>query len=134
MTLACSMFYVKDLVRMREFYGNILQVRPLITKWTDNWALFEVGGTSFALHAIPGHLAGETEHTAQPAKRDGSPVKLIFAVNDLPAERSRLEAMGVVMLQRSWQDLAESCDCVDPEGNIFQIAERIRLPQLFGRC
>lgn len=129
MTLACSMLYVKDLAHMREFYGNILQVPPLSTKWADDWALFETGGTSFALHAIP---AAAVEPPNPPVKRESSTIKLIFAVDDLPAERSRLEAMGVVTLQRSWQDPAESCDCVDPEGNIFQIAARSRLHQLFG--
>ena len=133
MTLACSMLYVRDLARMRDFYGNILQIRPVSAKWADAWALFEAGGTSFALHAIPGALAAQMDHSHPPAARESSPVKLIFAVDDLPAARARLEAMGVVTLQRSWQDPAESCDCIDPEGNIFQIAARIRLPQLFGR-
>jgi hypothetical protein len=49
------------------------------------------------------------------------------------AERIRLEAMGITMLQRSWQESAESCDCIDPEGNVLQIAARTRLPRLFGR-
>ncbi len=65
--------------------------------------------------------------------REKSPVKLVFAVADIPAERARLEAMGVTTLQPSWQEPGESCDCVDPEGNIFQIAARIRLPHLFGQ-
>ena len=65
--------------------------------------------------------------------RDQNPVKLIFAVDDLSVERARLEAMGITMLQRSWQEPTESCDCIDPEGNIFQIAVRTRLPRLLGR-
>jgi predicted enzyme related to lactoylglutathione lyase len=124
------MLYVKDFPRMREFYGNLLQSQPINTEWTDTWALFDVGGTGFALHAIPGEHA---QNTTPPPRREESPVKLIFAVDDLAAERARLQAMGVTMLQRSWQESAESCDCVDPEGNIFQIAARTRLPHLFGR-
>jgi predicted enzyme related to lactoylglutathione lyase len=58
---------------------------------------------------------------------------LIFAVEDMPAERARLEAMGITMLQRSWQEASEACDCMDPEGNVFQIAAGTRLPYLFGR-
>jgi predicted enzyme related to lactoylglutathione lyase len=133
MTLECSMLYVKDFVRMREFYGSVLQARPINTEWTDAWALFEVGGTGFALHAIRATHAEETEPASPPPRRENSPVKLIFAVEDVPAERARLETMGITMLQRSWQNPAESCECVDPEGNIFQIAARTRLPHLFGR-
>ena len=109
------MLYVTDLARMREFYRGILQTPPINTEWTDTWALFDAGGTKFALHAIPRKRTDGTSTTPK--------VKLIFAVEDVPAERARLEAMGVTLLQRSWQDAAELCDCVDPEGNIFQLSD-----------
>lgn len=121
------MLYVKDLARMREFYGRLFQTPPINTEWIDSWALFHVGGTKFALHAIP------AEGMEASSKREQSPVKLIFAVEDVSAERARLEAMGIAILQRSWQEPAESCDCADPEGNIFQLVARHRLPHLFGR-
>jgi predicted enzyme related to lactoylglutathione lyase len=133
MTLECSMLYVKDLTRMREFYGSVLQTPPINKEWTDTWALFDAGGTKFALHAIPAKHAEETELSSPPPPREGSPVKLVFAVGDVPAERARLEAMGVAIVARSWQEPGESCDCIDPEGNVFQIAARIRLPHLFGQ-
>jgi predicted enzyme related to lactoylglutathione lyase len=127
MTLECSMLYVKDLARMREFYGRVFQSPPINTEWTDTWALFDAGGTKFALHTIPG------KHTDGASPTLNLKVKLIFAVEDVPAEGARLEAMGVSLLQRSWQEAGESCDCVDPEGNIFQIAARASLPHLFGQ-
>jgi predicted enzyme related to lactoylglutathione lyase len=132
MTLECSMLYVKDFARMRDFYGKVLQTLPVNTEWTDTWALFDVGGARFALHAIPVQDAGGSEPVFPAPQRDRSPVKLIFSVGDVAGERARLEAMGVTTIRRSWQDPAESCDCVDPEGNIFQIAARVRLPNLFG--
>jgi predicted enzyme related to lactoylglutathione lyase len=127
------MLYVKDLARMREFYERVLQTPPINTEWTDTWTLFDAGGMNFALHAIPAKHARGIELSSPPEKRERSPVKLIFAVDDVPTERARLEAMGVTTLLQSWQEPAESCDCVDPESNIFQIAARIRLPQLFGQ-
>jgi predicted enzyme related to lactoylglutathione lyase len=133
MTLECSTLYVKDFDRMREFYAKMLQAQPVNAEWTDTWALFAVGGTGFALHAIPGEHAGKIDLASPATKREQSPVKLIFAVEDLPAERARLEAMGIMILQRSWQEPGESCDCMDPEGNIFQVAARTRLAHLFGR-
>jgi predicted enzyme related to lactoylglutathione lyase len=133
MTLECSMLYVKDFGRMREFYAKMLQAQPINTEWTDAWALFDVGGTGFALHAIPKESADRIDLGSSKPKREQSPVKLIFAVKDLSAERARLEAMGIAILQHPWQEDAEACDCIDPEGNVFQIAARTRLPYLFGR-
>lgn len=133
MTLVCSMLYVKDLGRMREFYGNLLHAQPVNTAWAETWALFDVGGGGFALHTIPDRQCGEIDSSSQPPERKTSSMKLIFGVEDVTAERARLEALGALALQRSWQEPVESCDCVDPEGNIFQIASSVHLPRLLGR-
>jgi catechol 2,3-dioxygenase-like lactoylglutathione lyase family enzyme len=90
MRLECSMLYVKDFTRMREFYRDMLQSQPINAEWTDTWAFFEVGGTGFALHAIPREHADKTDPSSPPPKRAQAPVKLIFAVEDISAERARL--------------------------------------------
>jgi len=51
-------------------------------------------------------------------------VKLIFEVTDVESERARLESLGIQVLRRPWQKPGETCDAVDPEGNIFQICFR----------
>jgi hypothetical protein len=100
----------------------MLSAEPVNTEWTDSWALFDTGGARFALHAIPAEIARNMEISSPPQWRETSPVKLIFAVDNVPAERNRLEAMGVTILRRPWQNAAEECEGVDPEGNIFQIS------------
>jgi predicted enzyme related to lactoylglutathione lyase len=122
MRLACAMVYVKDLPRMKGFYQQMLGAQPINTEWTDSWALFDTGGARFALHAIPTEIARNIEVSSPPKSRDTSPVKLIFAVDNVPAERNRLKGMGVTMLQHPWQNAAEECEGVDPEGNIFQLS------------
>ena len=107
---------------MKDFYEQMLGAQPVNTEWIDSWALFDVGGARFALHAIPAEIARNIEISSPPKARETSPVKLIFAVDDVPAERSRLEAMGITLLQRPWQNAAEECEGIDPEGNIFQIS------------
>jgi hypothetical protein len=107
---------------MKEFYWKMLGAEPVNTEWTDTWALFAADGARFALHAIPEEYARNIEISSPPRARETSPVKLIFGVDNVPVERSRLEAMGITMLQRPWQNAAEECDGVDPEGNIFQIS------------
>jgi len=121
MRLKSAMIYVRDLPRMRAFYVQMLGSAPVNTEWTDTWALFHAGGADFALHAIPGESAGRTDTASPPRPRETSPVKLTFAVDDVRAERARLEGMGVTIIQRAWQEPDEACDGVDPEGNVFQL-------------
>jgi len=116
------MLYVRDLPRMREFYAQMLGSAPVNAEAHDTWALFDAGGTQFALHAIPAHIAPGIEIASPPAAREDGVVKLIFGVGNVPAERARLERLGTTMLQRPWQKPDEACDGIDPEGNIFQLS------------
>ncbi len=121
MRLRSAMLYVKDLERMKQFYGDMLGVRATNQDWTDVWATFDTGGARLALHAIPAELAMHIETTSPPSPREMEPVKLIFEVKDVESERVRLESLGIKMLRRDWQQPGEACDAIDPEGNIFQI-------------
>jgi predicted enzyme related to lactoylglutathione lyase len=123
MHLSGAVLFVNDLPRMRKFYGDMLQARPVNAE--DSYALFELNGSRFLLHAIAAEFAAHAGIASPPQAREGNPVKLIFSVHDVAAERSRLVAMGVTILPRPWQNPEESCDAVDPEGNVFQIAARL---------
>ena len=122
MRLGCAMLYVKDLPRMKEFYSEMLGSSPINKEWMDSWAEFDAGGVRFALHAIPAEIAQGIEISSPPKPREGNPVKLIFRVEDVRAEQARLESLGIQTLNRPWQNPAESCEGIDPEGNIFQIS------------
>ena len=117
MRLSSAMVYVKDLPRMRAFYGEMLGVKPSNDTWTDSWTEFDAGGVLFALHAIPPEIASQIEIASPPRPRGQNPVKLIFEVDDVDAERARLESLGVTMVQRPWG----AWDGIDPEGNVFGI-------------
>jgi len=121
MRLRSAMLYVKDLERMKKFYGDMLGVKATNQDWTDVWATFDTGGARFALHAIPAEIAKHIEITSPPTPREKDPVKLIFEVKDVESERARLESLGIRLLRRPWQRPGEASDAVDPEGNIFQI-------------
>jgi hypothetical protein len=99
----------------------MLRAGPVNREWTDTWAEFDAGGVRFALHAIPPEAARQVEIASPPQPREKCPVKLIFEVGDVPAERTRLEGLGIAMVQRPWQGPSEACDGIDPEGNVFQI-------------
>ncbi|MGH9613098.1 MAG: VOC family protein [Bryobacteraceae bacterium] len=125
MRLHRAMIYVKDLPRMREFYSQMLGIKPANEKWTGEWAEFDTGSARFALHAIPAYIARQIEISSPPQAREKDPVKLTFEVDDVEAERRRLASLGATMVQRPWG----SWDGIDPEGNVFGIvdAERLRL-------
>ncbi len=111
------MIFVKDLPGMTTFYRRALKLQPIEETRLDNWVEFDTGVARFSLHAIPVDIASGIEFSSPPQLREKNPVKLFFEVDDVPAERTRLEAMGTTIIERPWG----AVECVDPEGNIFQI-------------
>jgi catechol 2,3-dioxygenase-like lactoylglutathione lyase family enzyme len=117
MRLFRAMIYVRDLPRMKEFYSEMLGVKPVNETWSEKWAEFNTGSVRFALHAIPADIAQQIEMSSPPRPREQDPVKLVFEVENVEAERHRLASLGVTMVQRPWG----SWDGIDPEGNVFGI-------------
>jgi len=120
MQLQRAMIFVKDLNRMAAFYGDTLGLKSVDETRTDSWVEFDAGNAILALHAIPSDLADGIEISSPPRVREKNPTKLVFAVEDVQSERAWLEALGVTIVLRPWG----TCDGVDPEGNVFQIAAR----------
>lgn len=116
MRLKSAMIFVKDLNRMTAFYRDTLGLKPVEETRMDTWVEFD-GVTPFSLHAIPAHIAAQIEISSPPRPRETSPIKLSFEVDDVDAERKRLESLGVIILQRPWG----AYEGVDPEGNVFGI-------------
>jgi predicted enzyme related to lactoylglutathione lyase len=119
MQLYRAMIYVKDFPRMRQFYSEMLGSQPVNREWMDTWAEFEAGGARFALHAIPPEIAKDIQIASPPQPREKSPLKLVFQVPNVDAERAKLQARGIPMIQRPWG----SWEGVDPEGNIFGLVD-----------
>ena len=119
MRLRRAILFVKDMERMLAFYWNAMGLAPLQQEAVDGWVELDAGGTSLALHAIPVELAKGITFTNPPRPRETAPVKLVFVVPDLEAERARLVSLGVSISEiRPWG----ACDGIDPEGNVFQLA------------
>src|SRR5207244_3521927 len=123
MELGRAIIFAKDMAVMRAFYGEALGLAPIAETSTPDWAEFAAGGMSLALHAIPREVAQAIVVSSPSRARDDVPVKLVFWVDDVRAEHARLLARGVSMREpQPWG----ACDGVDPEGNVFQIAQRRR--------
>jgi len=115
--LSMTMFFVKDLAKMTEFYTNTMGLVPIASKRWDNYVEFESG---FALHQIPQEIAVNIEISDPPQERRRSPAKLFFAASHVPTEEARLRSLGVPEMKRPWGTI----DWLDPEGNVFSLRPR----------
>jgi catechol 2,3-dioxygenase-like lactoylglutathione lyase family enzyme len=116
MKLQGAMLFVSDIARMADFYTGVMGFRVIAGSVAEDWIEFDTGECRFALHQIPKeYLSGDASFEP----REQLPVRLDFAVADVGAERTRLEALGVKMLVRPWG----VCDAVDPEGNVIGLRE-----------
>ena len=117
MRMEGAMLFVKDLGEMTAFYRDVIGLRPIEETRREDWIEFDAGGARFALHAIPRNIAEILETTAPPSAREEQSHKLIFAADDADAEKERLAAAGVTILERPWG----GWDVVDPEGNVLGV-------------
>lgn len=121
MKLGQVMVFTKDMARMRAFYRDVLGLTP-IDETHEGFVRYAAGGVVFALHAIPAAIAKSIEIDEPPQRRDDSAIKYTFHVADLPAELARLAAHGVTMSGPRTFGARSFSDGIDPEGNVFQIA------------
>lgn len=119
MRLGRAILFVKDLDAMTVFYRDGLGLRAVPESAEDGWVELDAGGTRLALHAIPAEIAATIHSSNPPHRREATPLKLVFLVDDLEAARARLAASGAVMYDIQSYG---ACDGLDPEGNVFQIA------------
>jgi catechol 2,3-dioxygenase-like lactoylglutathione lyase family enzyme len=66
-------------------------------------------------------------HFAEPARSDGTPRqdtawKPVFMTDDIPAAHARLTAAGIRVRPMQTWDGRTGFDAIDPDGNIFRIA------------
>ncbi|HEU4584089.1 MAG TPA: VOC family protein [Polyangiaceae bacterium] len=115
--------FAKDLKRMLEFYHDALGLPLLSAPGEAGWAELDAGGSVLALHAIPPRIARDISITTPPRAREETPLKLVFAVDDVAALRRHLSTRGGIMFEAkaSSSAAASSCEGLDPEGNVFQI-------------
>lgn len=118
MKLCRAILFVKDMERMLAFYSRTLGL-TVKGEASPTWVELDTGGVTLGLHAIPDAIADGIVISDPPYVREETPIKLVFSVSDVEAERARLVGLGVTLSEvRSWG----ACDGVDPEGNVFQLA------------
>jgi predicted enzyme related to lactoylglutathione lyase len=117
MTLQGAMLFVKDIGRMTAFYTEVLGLAVVPETRLANWVEFQSNGARFSLHAIPAEVATGIIIDSPPVPREKGGTKLTFAVADVAATLSRIEAKGLPLLRRPWGEV----EATDPEGNVFAL-------------
>lgn len=106
-----GLVFVTDMARSVSFYRTLLQREP--TYQSEHWTEFEVGGARLGLHTWDG----------QGSSAGAGTVRLFFEVEDIEAEKARLERAGVrlrgqiVDLEGAGRDLLFE----DPDGHVLEL-------------
>ena len=105
---------VTDIRRAREFYENVLGLKPTMESAGGMWVEYDVGSNTFAI--------GCYGDVWKPSK-DGTCIA--FEVDDLDAEISRLKSKGVKFAMEA-MDTPVCCFAIllDPDGNQVMVHER----------
>jgi predicted enzyme related to lactoylglutathione lyase len=105
-------YSVKDVPAAIVFYRDVIGLKPGAS-FSDHWAEFDVGSIAFGLgNGEPLGIMPGTSFSA------------VFEVDDVNAERARLETAGVPVSEVHESPVCFSVFVTDPEGNRFGIHQR----------
>jgi len=119
-----AVVFARDFQRLARFYAGIAGLEPVDSD--DAHAVLASADVELVLHA----LSGETAPAGPPIDREDTYIKLFFPVASLAAARERAPGLGGRLRPAGteWQARGfRACDGVDPEGNVFQLREAVRL-------
>jgi catechol 2,3-dioxygenase-like lactoylglutathione lyase family enzyme len=100
--------FVKNMRAVTDFYEHKLGLKVLSR--SDGFVDFDAGAVRLALHSTGAANPGRT--------------KLCFYAENVSRQRAELVARGVKMGKDPGEGL-KLCDGKDPEGNVFQLSNRV---------
>jgi len=121
-----AVLYAKDLQRLVEFYSAVacLDVQSV----QKGFAILGRESSQLVIVRIPKRIADTIDISTPPERREDTPIKLVFSVEDIASVRNRATERGgaINTVEREWEfEGARVCDGHDPEGNIFQIRQAV---------
>jgi catechol 2,3-dioxygenase-like lactoylglutathione lyase family enzyme len=117
--------YAKDLGRMVEFY-TALGLK--VDEAEDDFAVLLGAGLELSLVQIPEPMAAQIEISTPPQARTRTPIKLAFFVPSIDKSLEATRALGGRIKEdaKRWQFRGHALqDAIDPEGNVYQLRERL---------
>jgi predicted enzyme related to lactoylglutathione lyase len=119
-----AVLYAKNLDRVVEFYSSVAGIEPQSIE--KGFAILGAGPSQFIIVRVPKRIADTIDIATPPEPREGTPLKLVFGVEDIAHARDRAAELGgaINAAQREWEfEGAKVCDGYDPEGNVFQLRQ-----------
>jgi predicted enzyme related to lactoylglutathione lyase len=122
-----STLYVKHLESMSAFYQKCFGLTA-VEEAPGDYAILESDSWSLSIVAVSDRRADAMQISDPPARREKTPIKLAFDVPSIDRLRSTMPLLAgrVDPVERQWQFRGfRHCDCIDPEGNVVQLKERL---------
>ena len=121
-----AVLYAMDLRRLVEFYSAVacLDVQSV----QEGFAVLSGESSRLVIVRIPKHIAASIDISTPPERREDTPVKLVFSVEDIAIVRNRAAERGgaIAAVEREWEfEGTKVCDGHDPEGNVFQVRQAV---------
>jgi predicted enzyme related to lactoylglutathione lyase len=119
-----AVLYAKDLGRLLDFYSSVAGIEPQTVE--KEYAVLGSRPAQFVIVRMPKRIADTIDIATPPEPREATPLKLVFAVEDLAHARQRAAKLGgaINAAEREWEfEGAKVCDGHDPEGNVFQLRQ-----------
>jgi predicted enzyme related to lactoylglutathione lyase len=113
--------FAKDLDTLRRFYRDCLGLDEVSAD--AGFVVLGSHGAELALHAVPEEVAARIEIETPPEARENTPIKPVFAVDDIDELRERIPESGGLLRQTRSFGKRRLCDATDPEGNVFQLVD-----------
>jgi predicted enzyme related to lactoylglutathione lyase len=120
--MSTTVLFVEDLTRSASFYAALLGAD--LQDQSETFVRITSDSSEVLIHKIPGTVPDETY-----APRKDAAMKPVYVVGSIDAARSAVAQLGGCVYDASTVSTygnVNYCDAVDPEGNIIQLAERLR--------
>jgi len=122
-----AVLYAKSVERVRPFYVECCGLK--VTHAEDDHVVLESPAFELVILAIPEKIAASISIATPPARRENTPIKLVFHVDSIDAVRKLAASLGGELNPpaREWHyQKRKVCDGHDPEGNVVQFRESAR--------
>ena len=121
---AGAVIYAKDLARLSDFYLQTLGMRRLHSD--PEHQVIESDDIQLVMHAIPEHIASTFSISSPPLVREEQAIKLFFTVPSIAGAAAVAASLGGAVFGQESPGLGfRMRNGYDPEGNVFQLRERI---------
>jgi len=124
--LTAAVLYAKDLQLLVQFYSTVAGLD--IQSVQKGFAILGREPSQLVIVQIPQRIADSIDISTPPERREDTPIKLVFSVEDIASLRIRAAERGGAMnpVEREWEfEGARVCDGHDPEGNVFQLRQAV---------